>query len=88
MLKRGGSINEASIEKDPARGLVSEGPVGDDSSIARRAKVTTSTHGNALPPCFISSETIRRPGSSMLTNPRCRSSPTNVDLPPPEQPKL
>src|SRR5262245_592299 len=88
MLKPGGSIDQASVEKTQRAEGSASARSASDTSIARRAKATASTQGSAVPPRFSSSTTIRRPGSSIVTKPRRRSSANNVDLPPLEQPEI
>lgn len=58
------------------------------TSMARRRKAVMLSHGRACPREHVCSCTMRRPGSSTTAYPRCWSSASKVDLPPPEQPEM
>jgi hypothetical protein len=49
MLKRGGSINPAAVERDPGAEAPAMARSASDTSIARRAKATAFIEGNAVP---------------------------------------
>jgi hypothetical protein len=88
VLKSNNSIDQASVEENPAPEAGAEDRSARAVVMARCAKAAISTQGSADPPLFISSITIRRPGSSIMVCPRRPSSASNVDLPSPEQPEI
>jgi hypothetical protein len=89
VLERGGRIDQASVEEQPAFPVRSAASRSASAmATARRAKAAGSTQGKAAPSPARSSRTIRRPGSSTTAWPRRASSASRVDLPPPEQPEI
>jgi len=79
MRKCGSSIDEGLCRKRPSARQHRPWLSASDTSIARRAKATASTQGNALPQRFSSSATIHRLGSSMAKPCREALTATSID---------